>query len=58
MNYTMDIMIDTIVEYMECAGFADYYEREVSHWSEESIKENFEYVLNVDPDFVEYIMGY
>ena len=56
MNYTMDFMIATIVEYMECAGFADYYEREVSHWSEDSIKKNFEYLLKDAPDFVEGMM--
>ena len=56
MNYTMDFMIATIVEYMECAGFADYYEREVSHWNEETIIKNFKYLVKEESEFVEAMM--
>ena len=53
MNYTLDDMIAVVVEYMECAGFADYYERVVSHWSEDQIKENFDWIVKEDPYFLE-----
>jgi hypothetical protein len=41
-NLTLEEMIDELVEFYECAGFEDYYERVLKNMDELAIRKHYE----------------
>jgi len=41
-NLTLEEMIDELVEFYECAGFEDYYERVLKNLDESAIRRHYE----------------
>ena len=41
-NLTLEEMIDELVEFYECAGFEDYYERGLKNMDEAAIRQHYE----------------